>query len=150
MWGVPQVNERSLLRFLAKIEFSSTGCWLWTAAVNGSGYASFGTPTESMAHRVSYSWFVGPIPCGYVMDHLCRVRHCVNPDHLEAVTPQANVLRGRLPVVTRNRLTREVCQAGHVFDGANTGTRSNGNKRCRACSARYSKDYRRRKATTGR
>lgn len=75
-------------------------CWLWTAALFDSGYATF-QPQHGhavRAHRWIYQETVGSIPDGLVLDHLCRVRHCVNPSHLEPVTVGENVRRGALVV----------------------------------------------------
>lgn len=75
-----------------KIEFTDAGCWVWTGAVcPTTGYGTVGT---SSAHQRSWELLVGPVPDGLVLDHLCRVRHCVNPDHLEPVTQRENVRRG--------------------------------------------------------
>lgn len=75
----------------------NSGCWLWTASGGSGGYGSFSigrARANLMAHRVSYEMFRGPIPEGLHIDHLCRVRCCVNPAHLEPVTPRENVNRG--------------------------------------------------------
>ena len=90
--GLPAIQ-----RFLMKVEKTPT-CWLWTAAKQQGGYGMFGaknTKKVVAAHRWSYEHFVGPIPKGMQIDHLCRVRHCVNPAHLEPVTPKENLRRGR-------------------------------------------------------
>ena len=77
-------------RFWSKVEFGEH--WLWRGRTHPmSGY---GTYSRSQAHRVAYEFCVGPIPDGLVIDHLCRIRHCVHPDHLEAVTHQENCRRG--------------------------------------------------------
>lgn len=74
----------------------NTGCWLWLRCVNHHGYGSLGFGGKTyLAHRFSYEKFNGPIPAGYEIDHLCRVRCCVNPQHLEAVTNRENVIRGK-------------------------------------------------------
>lgn len=82
-------------RFWMKVNKTST-CWLWTAATQQKGYGIFGVGTgrTTPAHRYSYELHVGPIPEGMQIDHLCRVRSCVNPAHLEVVTPLQNVRRG--------------------------------------------------------
>ncbi|MGZ4586215.1 MAG: HNH endonuclease signature motif containing protein [Mycobacteriaceae bacterium] len=68
-------------------------CWLWTGKLNAKGYGSSGAAGESSAHRAAYTLLVGPIPEGLTLDHLCRVRRCVNPDHLEPVTQRENLRR---------------------------------------------------------
>lgn len=78
-------------RFWEKVNKTKT-CWLWIACKNKAGYGSFNG--GEYAHRFSYEELVGEIPKGLQIDHLCRVRHCVNPKHLEAVTNQVNGQRG--------------------------------------------------------
>lgn len=90
-----------------------TGCWLWLGALDRDGYGhiSVGRKTNTGAHRAAYEAFVGPIPTGMVIDHRCRVRCCVNPDHLEPVTPRENVLRGDSSAAEFARRTH--CKRGH-------------------------------------
>lgn len=85
-------NTDRFLRFVNK-----TGtCWLWTGGNNGVGYGKFSIKHKPIyAHRYSYATYKGAIPEGYEIDHLCKVVSCVNPDHLEAVTPHLNSVRGR-------------------------------------------------------
>src|SRR5215469_6072754 len=82
-------------RFLALIQITET-CWLWRGYEGAGGYGRFAIePRDNIqAHRFSYQLFVGLIPKGLVIDHLCRVHLCVNPDHLEAVTSCENSRRG--------------------------------------------------------
>jgi len=80
-------------RFWSKVE-KTVSCWLWTASTR-RGYGQFvinNKPTP--AHRFAYEQLVGDIPRGLQLDHLCRVRNCVNPEHLEPVTSRENILRG--------------------------------------------------------
>lgn len=94
-------------------------CWLWQGKVSAGGYGEAGSKFNGtiMAHRIMYEWVVGPIPEGLVIDHLCRVRLCVNPAHLEAVTEKENILRGTGPTAIRARKTH--CKYGHPLAGAN-------------------------------
>ena len=135
-------------RFLDKIIVGSRGgCWLWTETLR-EGYGRFCMPTNhrprlAQAHRVSYEMFVGPIPDGLVLDHLCRVRHCVNPRHLEIVTRQENSLRGQ--GVAGKQARRTHCPKGHLYGGENLRV-YDGRRKCRECSnARNRFAYRRRK-----
>lgn len=88
--------ETSMLpaRIADKIDVGD--CWYWTAHIDSKGYGRiWWERTTARAHRLVYSLLVGPVPEGLHLDHLCRVRHCVNPDHLEVVTPGDNIRRGR-------------------------------------------------------
>ncbi|MFE1731679.1 HNH endonuclease signature motif containing protein [Streptomyces bacillaris] len=129
-------------RFLDKVAPGPLGCWDWTAHVKPNGYGQFkvaGRP--QYAHRVAYELVRGPIPRGLVIDHLCRRRHCVNPDHLEVVTTRTNIRRGISPAARRARQTH--CARGHRFNHANTYRAPNGTRHCRPCAARRARDRRR-------
>ena len=116
-------------RVLAKIKPSSTGCWLWTGAIAGNGYGSLGVDGRTRsAHRYVYEQTVGAVPDGLTLDHLCRVRHCVRPEHLDPV-PLAENLR-RSPNFGANKTA---CPAGHPLDENNVLRNGNGNRYCRTC-----------------
>lgn len=117
-------------RFWAKVDKTDT-CWLWTRTLERGGYARFRLNGKmKSAHRLSYNDAIGPIPEGLQLDHLCRVRHCVNPDHLEPVTARENTLRGEGPASMNAR--RTLCVNGHPFTGLTV--RPEGNERwCHAC-----------------
>ena len=106
------------------------GCWLWTGHLNNKGYGKFSEDwrIKVYAHRWAYQRFVGPIPDGLQIDHLCRNRACVNPAHLEAVTPRVNQRRSPLC-----RAHKTHCVNGHPFDEVNTYVRSDGSRQCRTC-----------------
>lgn len=112
----------------------NSGCWLWTGALQEGGYSKFreGPGKKSIyGHRLSYELFNGPIPEGLTIDHKCRVRSCVNPAHLEAVTMRENVLRGTSIMAENAKKTH--CKRGHALDAENTEIRKNGQRACRAC-----------------
>ena len=121
-------------RFWPKVDKSGE-CWIWTAHQYGRGYGGFRIDgRQEYAHRVAYRLVIGPIPDDLQLDHLCRNRRCVRPDHLEAVTVRENLLRGNGPTGERARQTH--CKRGHLFDEKNTGTHSlYGTRRCRRCDA---------------
>jgi hypothetical protein len=106
-------------------------CWLWTGATQqGYGVHTSGGRAHK-AHRVSYEEIVGPIPEGLTIDHLCRVRNCVNPDHLEPVSQKVNTLRGiTIPALNAAKTS---CVNGHAFDEGNTYIRPDGARGCRRC-----------------
>lgn len=129
-------------RFWAKVE--PTGfCWIWTAAkTKGYGVCWNGERTMP-AHRFAYEYLVGPIPSGLVIDHLCRNRACVNPDHMDVVTHRVNIRRGQAGVLTgaKQRAKRE-CPSGHEYDTANTYINSKGERSCRRCGRDRSRRWR--------
>lgn len=124
-----------------------TGCILWTRTKDAQGYGQiwlYGRGGKYYsAHRVTYQMFA-PIPEGLVLDHLCRVRHCVNPNHLEPVTVAENNLRGE--GIMAQYAKRTHCPKGHPYEGENLwytpwGNGGKGARRCRECkrlgNARY-------------
>lgn len=116
-------------RFVAKVEVGSE-CWLWTGAQDSNGYGHMRDGQRTVkAHRFSYETAVERIPDGLEIDHLCRVRLCVNPDHLEPVTDHENWIRGNQPgaIVVRNGR----CKRDHSM--ADAIIRPNGARRCRTC-----------------
>ena len=128
------------LRFLDKISVGD-GCWEWQATGHPRGYGYFWPHGKiwQYAHRYSYELFVGPIPPGLSIDHLCRNPKCVRPDHLEPVTQRENVLRGE--GVAAQAARRVVCPRGHPYD------RSDGKQRyCSICIRAYAREWKRRRS----
>ena len=104
-------------------------CWLWTGAKNSNGYGTTRVAGRSTyVHRAVYEAVVGPIPDGLEMDHLCRVRHCYNPRHLEAVTHAENNRR-KPPTPPRTH-----CPAGHRYAGTRQSGGGLGKPFCRTCN----------------
>lgn len=124
---MPHVNFRLTMaeRFWMKVE-KTASCWNWTAATSG-GYGRFADRGRRhvQAHRWAYENTKGPIPPGLQIDHLCRNRLCVNPDHLEVVTGHENHLR-RAATITH-------CPRNHPYNETNTRVNAKGARECREC-----------------
>ncbi len=123
-------------RFFEKIEEGPGGCWLRPYSFTGGGYVQFwfdgkGTP----AHRWSYEFLRAEIPAGLQLDHLCRVRHCVNPWHLEPVTAAVNTRRSTVAEAARARGAAQThCKRDHPLSGDNLYINPASNARvCRQC-----------------
>lgn len=135
-----------------RVNEDEAGCWRWSGSLNQSGYGRVNVknPVGVLAHRVSYTAWNGAIPEGLHLDHLCRVRDCVNPAHLEAVTKKVNDLRGFSGPAVNSRKTH--CSKGHEFKPENVyiQRKPNGDflrRQCRACvRARVSAIHQRNKA----
>ena len=123
----PQIERLMALVFPEPM----SGCWIWIGSLHGKGYGHFtvarGIITKLTEYHMSFT--VGQFPPGLQLDHLCRVRSCVNPDHLEPVTNQENVRRGLAGALFR-RVSH--CPRGHSYDEANT-YRHRGERTCRTC-----------------
>lgn len=133
----------TLERFMEKVEKVDSGCWLWRGYIMPKGYGQCsGYGRSTRAHRVIYELVKGLIPAGLQLDHLCRVRSCVNPDHLEIVTAKENVLRGI--GVTAQRARQRLCHKGHALE-------ADGQRRiCRECNKRRSRESKARRRADGR
>lgn len=113
-------------RLWSRIRRDEKGCWLWTGAITAQGYGSLRINYEGLlAHRVMFELLVEPIPDGLHLDHLCRVRACCNPAHLEPVTCGENLRRSPLHNANKQR-----CARGHEYDHIRDGRR-----RCSLCNA---------------
>lgn len=125
----PRSDMESLLAAVAEV--TDSGCWL----VRRRTLAGYGQVVRSgrprLAHRMSYELFVGPIPEGLDLDHLCRNRPCCNPEHLEPVTRRENLMRSPIAPAAINA-AKTHCPRGHLYDEQNTYL-SQGKRSCRAC-----------------
>lgn len=130
-WTIP-----ALQRFeLSYIPVTESGCWLWIGSCDRGGYGKILVDgKQRLAHRFAYEQYIGPIPDGLPLDHLCRVRPCVNPWHTEPVTTKENVLRGEGLAARNAKATH--CKHGHEFTAENTYIARFG-RQCKACMVIY-------------
>jgi hypothetical protein len=156
MIDVDQISEQGRIyeRFINLLSIHTSGCWLYRTPAK-SGYANFGINKKVAfrAHRFSYEVHKGPIPDGLHIDHLCSVKNCCNPDHLEAVTPKENTRRawergeaklhapdvqrraGRIAnaAAVKAKLARTHCKRGHEYTPENTHIMKCGGRDCKVC-----------------
>lgn len=134
------MDEATERRFWAKVNKDGpvhptlgTKCWLWTGCLGGNGYGYVRIKNVSyVSHRVSYEMAGGVIPAGLEIDHLCRVRCCVNPRHLEPVTGRENQIRS--PFTLASIFSAKThCPKGHAYAGDNLRIAVGGGRICRAC-----------------
>lgn len=138
-WAEPETRFASRLR-------PANGCLLWTGTLTRGGYGQIRVGGRLVyVHRFAWERVNGPVPSGLELDHLCRNRTCVNPDHLEAVTRQVNTLRGVSFAASNARKTH--CPFGHEYTPDNTYVNPKGSRVCRTCkNARHRADRARAKA----
>lgn len=117
----------------------NSGCWIWDGPPGGGGYARTTINNRQIKiHRLAWVLKNGPIPDGLELDHKCRVRSCVNPDHLEPVTRQINIMRGIGPAMLRARNAGVVaCPKGHPYRGTNLFVSKSGSRVCRECNRQW-------------
>jgi hypothetical protein len=139
-----RVTAEDIARFHAKVD-KTDGCWPWDGTVHSSGYGRFWFHGRTIAaHRFAYEINFGRIPDELRIDHRCHNedlecsggsgclhRRCVNPAHLEAVTPRENTLRGRGIAAIEAKRTH--CPQGHPYSAENTHIQRNGSRVCRTC-----------------
>lgn len=106
-------------------------CWLWMGSMYNNGYGKIGK-TGYMVHRIAYELLKGEVPTNMCLDHLCKQRNCINPEHLEIVTLVENVMRGESQHAKNARKTH--CKSGHEFTDENTYQRSDRlTRECKIC-----------------
>lgn len=116
----------------------NSGCWLWIGSIRPDGYGQFSVSAgrARVAHIVAWEMYRGPVPEGLELDHLCRVRSCVNPDHLEPVTHRTNLLRGT--GASARNVDKTHCPHGHEYTDDNVYFHRGG-RHCRICQKSSSK-----------
>lgn len=139
----------------ARIVVVASGCWEWTSSLSAAGYGvttykpKYGvtrkTPYQALAHRLSYEAFVGPIPAGLTIDHLCRNTRCANPDHLETVDIITNIMRGNGVGAVRARMVK--CIRGHELSTATYPSVGKPRRYCRTCAKAREQAYQQKRGT---
>jgi hypothetical protein len=138
-----------MVRLLERVTVDSNGCWLWSGStIKGYGQIWVGRKADKTwrrdyTHRVAYEQFRSPIPEGLQLDHLCRVRNCANPWHLEAVSLGENFRRGQHPNMVARRTN--TCKRGHSLKDAYVDRA--GGRSCRKCGAERARATRAREAS---
>lgn len=119
---------------------TESGCWIWLGSCTPGGYGkSRWMLRDQYIHRITFQFFIGPIQEGLQIDHLCRVRPCCNPYHLEQMTPFENIMSG----IGFGALNKQKahCVNGHPYSGINLRTHPNGYRRCKACHVETFKKF---------
>lgn len=145
-----QLTDSDIERTMSYISKSSD-CWVWLGKPANTGYGQigFGYPNRKVrnAHRVIYELLVGEIPDGKQLDHLCRNRLCVNPEHLEPVTQKENLLRG--DTIPAKNKAKTHCVRGHKLSGDNIRTYGKrGGRQCKPCMNIRKKESRQKQKET--
>lgn len=137
-------------RILDKIvRIPESGCWIWIGSLTGYGYGeTWWNNTKHFVHVLMHKLFVGEVPKGFEVDHLCKVRCCCNPEHLEAVTHAENVKRSSSwHHVVNYHKAQTHCQRGHAWTEENTYVEPNGKRRCLECKRQRMRNWRARNGT---
>lgn len=137
------------VRFFSRVEGSPDydDCWIWVGRIQPNGYGQFSVKHKHVyAHRWAYTHLIGEIPDGLELDHLCRVRACCNPWHLDPVTRQVNTLRGLAGDVAREAAKAKVaCPNGHPYEGDSFYINAQNIRVCRVCRRAKERSYYQRK-----
>lgn len=126
------------------LEHEGPGCWTWAGTISKAGYGQVSWKGKQVyVHRLVYEHYVGRIPKGMQLDHLCRNRACCRTDHLEVVTNRENARRGEAGLKTgAKQRAKTHCPQGHVYAGRNLITDAKGWRYCRTCINAYKRRVR--------
>jgi len=140
---MPRIYIRipAIERFLKHIKITESGCWEWTGCKT-RGYGSFYDIHTKQAHRFSYGMFKGAILEGLTLDHICRNRACVNPEHLEPVTLLENIERGFAGLINNHHKRKTHCPQGHPYNENNTYHIPTGGRGCKICRLERTRQFR--------
>jgi len=123
------------------MNINTNECLLYAGSINTDGYGIIlSGGKQYRVHRVMYENYTGKNIDGLYSDHLCRVRSCINPDHIEPVDNVTNIMRGEAPSAKNARKTH--CNKGHDLTSDNIHVRNNGWRICKACHADWQRAYR--------
>ena len=134
------LSDRNLASIMRKISLgpAAASCWGWRGQIDRHGYARShlrnadgGVDTMALVHRITYQVLVGPIPGGLTLDHLCRIRYCVNPRHLDPCSMGENSARSPFVASSINR-TKTECPRGHSYDAVRS-SKGGTQRSCRTC-----------------
>lgn len=134
------IPQKDVFRFIQKIEIVEE-CWEWRGAHKYGdplNYGFFSYPSNRLAHRVAYEWWIGPLVEGFEINHLCCNCSCVNPEHLEQITRHENLMKSE--GITAHNAQKTCCPRGHPYDKIN----SQGRRVCRQCDRETLRRSRRR------
>jgi len=126
------MRANTIVTITRRLVRTGNGCWIWIGRTErGYGRVNY-RGSRIRVHRLVYEHMVGPIPEGLTLDHLCRVRACANPEHLEPVDPVTNAGRGNSPPALNSRKTH--CVRGHPLTGEHLTNHPDGRRRCKTCT----------------
>lgn len=146
--SLPRIKYRimidPIIRFFEKVDKTKDGCWLWIGGISDGGYGVFDYNGKSHnSHKWLYERNKKRVPKNKQLDHLCRNRACVNPDHLEIVTFKQNILRGISPSAINAKKTH--CKKGHILDGDNLYINPTNARVCKTCRKNSQESFKLRK-----
>lgn len=138
---MPKTDKHAEARFLEKVKIEGEGHWLWEGSINQAGYGRFWYKTVVwLAHRWAFTHWRGNIPPYHVLDHTCKIHHCVNPDHVQPVPLAVNTARG--DSITAQNTRKDACKWGHPFTPSNTYSPPGSKTRmCKACLKRNNQQH---------